>query len=215
MRLINENLEDKVNKDFLEIQSALNYEALLDEQSSKCEKIHKSIVAIKMLFYRFGDNLKPTSLKYFNEVISDLIEAYVLLFNDRYKASKIMIRSSIDCLIRGGYLEKVGLDYKDSFTENFKNVNKEIKNSYSAKIISINFLDKAYDDMKKIFDNTSSYVHASISAELSQYRFINEILNPVENAEIKVLHTKEMEESIEQMLFRRRSFNLYIVIESA
>ncbi|MFJ8513375.1 hypothetical protein [Lysinibacillus xylanilyticus] len=195
-------LKDQIENDLLTIGPALHYNELSLEEQDKCKKIHKTIVALKLYTYDIQDDLPKESQQYLNEVISDLIEAYHLLFNDRYKTSKIMIRSSIDCLIKGIHCEwKINEEYTSRFTDNLKVVNKTLKEYYDSRSIPISFLDKLYDEIKKIFDDTSGYVHSKTNAELSQYQFINEIINPDHSPSIRIQHVNEMLEYIETILF--------------
>ncbi|ONH02517.1 hypothetical protein [Bacillus cereus] len=201
MRLIRKTLQEEIDQDFLKVESTLKYEQLNDDLKSNCKEIHKKIIAIKIFLNRFGDHLKPVTLRYLNEVVSDLIESYVLLFQDRYKTSKILLRSSVDCMVRGLYVEKVSVEFEDGFTDTLRKLNATLKGIYEARTIASGFLDRAYTNIKTIFDDTSAYVHGGSDIEVSQYADINTIINPVENIDIKKSFSDLMEKYIGDMLY--------------
>jgi hypothetical protein len=199
--LVSNSIDEKIEKDFAEIEIILNYINLDPSLKEECKAIHKKLVTLKMFLIRFEGFLKPLTATYLNEVISDLIEAYVLLFQDRYKTSKILLRSGVDCLVRGLYIEKVSTNFEKGFTDTLSKLNTEIKSAFSSKQINVGFIDTVHKSIKDMFDNTSQYVHGGIQAELSQYTNINQIISPSENLELKKSHSNQMNGYLSDILF--------------
>lgn len=198
---ISKSIDDKIEHDFTEIEISLNYTGMNAVLKEDCKAIHRKLVTLKMFLIRFEGFLKPKTAVYLNEVVSDLIEAYVLLYQDRYKTSKILLRSAVDCLVRGLYIERVSSEFEKGFTDTLSKFNTEIKSVYGAKNINTGFIDTVHRSIKDMFDDTSEYVHGGTKAELSQYTNINQIINPVENLDLKISHSKQMNKYLSDMLF--------------
>ncbi|WP_045508133.1 hypothetical protein P5487_003080 [Bacillus amyloliquefaciens] len=213
MRLIHKTLQEQIDLDFSKVKSTLKFDSLNDDLKFNCKEIHKKIIAIKIFLNRFSTHIKPATLKYLNEVVSDLIESYVLLFQDRYKTSKILLRSSIDCMVRGLYIEKVSVSFEDGFTDTLRKLNATLKEIYEDRMIVPGFLDRAYTNIKTIFDDTSAYVHGGGGIELSQYTDINMIINPSENIDTKKSFSDLMTNYIGDMLYYLILANYYYFYE--
>lgn len=200
--ILNNTLKENIQNDFETIKEELKFEMLNEELQGYSREIHSKLISLRIFINRLEETVKPSTTRYLNEVASDLIEAYVLLFQNRYKTSKMLLRSGIDCLIRGLYIEKVSIQFEDGFTETFRKLNVNIKLIHEAKgMTNVGYLDRIYTDLKNMFDTTSDYVHGGQGIELSQYDTINVIINPVEKLDLKIIHATEMNKYIQDMLY--------------
>lgn len=211
--LITKSLTEKILQDFDTIRLSLGMKKNDSVTFETFKKIHAKLFLLKSFIIRCESNLKPTSAKYLNESVSDLIESYVMLHQNRYKTSKILLRSSIDCFMRGLFIEYVSVEMKQGFTDNFNKLNGHITEVFSEKGISTGFLAKTHTSLQASFEEFSRYVHGGASIELSQYESINEILSPQENIDLKREHILQMNEYLSKLLFYLILSNLILFYE--
>lgn len=188
------------NYDFEKILDLLSRDSsngiLLDEKTlEKLTPSHERLFYLKLLIDIKHEAYLESSKDFYNASISMLIECLMQISIGRYRTTHILLRSSLEALCSGIYIELFNKVPNEKFSQNIDLIKKELTLSFTInfdkrkrKLFRRTFNDYVENTIKKsIYWNLSNYVHSTKREFLSSEEFFEDMISIINTPNIEEL----------------------------
>lgn len=205
------------NYDFEKILDLLSRDSsngiLLDEKTlEKLKPSHERLFYLKLLIDIKQESYLESSKDFYSASISMLIECLMQSSIGRYRTTHILLRSSLEALCSGIYIELFNKVPNEKFSQNIDLIKKEITLSFTInfdrrkrKTFRRTFNDYVENSIKRsMYWDLSNYVHSTKREFLSSEEFFEDM--------ISVINTPDIEEFENTLLTINKITNNLIIL---
>lgn len=198
----------RISKDYNALLEQLNIRENLPSSLDILENFHKRLFYLKELILLQKDVVGENTNKYYIEFFSDMMEFILFVFKGRQKASKMMLRSSMEMFMKATYYKVLNSDPKDTFSNNIDECRKKVAADLTQgnrrdfkklnNVLTLGFSEKLKQDF---YWNICDYVHTKSPDLLSGDQYLLDILESSFDMEFSLESIKQASELVAFLTF--------------